>query len=728
MSNAVEATPPAALPRVPPSNRARGQRLFQSAALMFAVTTCCVLMGLLATRYPVWVDATSTRSHRLSPRTLDALAKLRGATELVVTVNSAAIDGRSAERTRDVLDTLGRASDKLTVTIVDVASASGAASLDGVWQRIGTRYADELRKHQTIIAALATHEAELGLQLGRLSGLFADAETSVGEGEKNAEAMKRFLGDAALFCRLGAKDIADALEKSRELVKTPIGRSPVPSFDSETVALRQPLATIGAQLSQTAQTLEAAAKASDEQLPTSVRDRLKPLSAEVNAVRDRLARVEAGMGDLPRMPLVNVARVLERSSAVLVIGPPPEAGVAGAGRDLAAVDIDALFPARNAGSDVPQTRIDMRAKTEEVIGSAIASLVNPAPPILILLHGEDARFAPDFARFVEVFERLRLRGIDVVEWPVWIDKDLPSLTKINPKGDRPVVFATIYTIPSTPQDAARYVTLARTVEQLASAGKPMLISLNPSTMPAIGQPDAMAEFLGPMGLKVDTGRPLLHQVSTPSNPVATAETFLTASGGEHPISRAINGLRVRLPWAMALHPQQGAGAAVTPLLGVEADGKTWGESQWIEFRSVPLNQRAFIRSQDQPRPDSQRDDAQGPWVVGAAVERKLTEPAKTQRLVVIGSNGWFLDEVAESAQLVDNRRSLVNPGNTELFEASIYWLAGQDAAIGASPQAEAAPVIPALSAGTVGAIRWALIAGLPMLILLVGAVWRLVKG
>jgi hypothetical protein len=97
--------------------------------------------------------------------------------------------------------------------------------------------------------------------------------------------------------------------------------------------------------------------------------------------------------------------------------------------------------------------------------------------------------------------------------------------------------------------------------------------------------------------------------------------------------------------------------------------------------------------------------------------------------VVVGSNTWFRDDIADAAEMVDNRVRLINPGNSELFESSVYWLARQDQSIGASPEASAVPVIPSdLSTGALSAIRWMLIAGLPVVILLAGAVWRVVRG
>lgn len=734
-------------PVAPPPQRPRARLLLQTVVVMLAVTACCMFAGLIAHRAPFYIDATSTRVHRLSAGTLATLARLAGPTELVVTINSAAIDARSAERTRDVLDTFDRASDRLSVTIVDVASPAGLDRLDEVWARIAARCAAELEEQRRSLGSAAATAEELAPRLERLGASLAEIEkvvdTDVAAHERTITALKRFINDAASFCRLGAKDITEAIARSKELSTTTIGRSPIPALDSAAQALRRPLPTISAQLGQLAQSIDAATGAKNEQVPLVIKDRLRPIGPELGEVRDRLARVEGRLSALPRPPVISVARVLERSSAAMVVGPPGAGPGAGdRGRNVAGVDIDSLFPAQ-LGEDVAATRIDLRARTEELIASALASLVNPAPPIVMLMHGENARLAPDFSRFAGVFERLRLRGIDVVEWATALDKNEPSVAKLaRSTGEagpaRPIVYAALYTVPETPEDAARFVALSRVLENLIAEGKPLLLSISPSTLPAIGQDDPVAALLVPLGIKPDSGRPILHRVGTPASPVVTADTMLTGTAvatedgagtpDRHVIRSALSGLRTRLPWAIPLRVLDQAPATISPLLMVLDDGTTWAESQWSEFRAVPAPQRPYIRVQDQPREDSQRDDGAGPWVVAAAVERKAPERTTMQRLVIVGASGWFLDEIAEAAVLVDNKRVPVNPGNSELFEASVYWLAGQESVIGTSPQSAAAAVIPPLSPGTISAIRWALVGGLPVLILLIGAVWRTTRG
>jgi hypothetical protein len=114
--------------------------------------------------------------------------------------------------------------------------------------------------------------------------------------------------------------------------------------------------------------------------------------------------------------------------------------------------------------------------------------------------------------------------------------------------------------------------------------------------------------------------------------------------------------------------------------------------------------------------------------VSAAVERTVSGVDRPQRLVVIGSNSWFTDQVMGEAASVDGRIVPANPGNLELMEASIYWLAGQDDAIAQSATARAVPLIRSLDPGMLSLLRWLAIAGLPGAVLALGVAWRLARG
>jgi hypothetical protein len=212
---------------------------------------------------------------------------------------------------------------------------------------------------------------------------------------------------------------------------------------------------------------------------------------------------------------------------------------------------------------------------------------------------------------------------------------------------------------------------------------------------------------------------------------------------DHPIGRAVRGLPLRLEWPIAIQTpdtaertagaptsaEPGAGSTdsnttATPIYTVD-DPNVWAESQWLSYWQVRMAEHDLVPNK--PARDSQRDlaaAAQTPVVVAA--ERRA--PSGPQRLVVVGSNTWFMDRIAQERAMVDGRPVLTNPGNSELFEAAVYWLAGQDQMIAQSPTARAVPLIRPLGGGTLLLLRWGAIAGLPGLVLLAGLAWRLARG
>jgi hypothetical protein len=186
----------------------------------------------------------------------------------------------------------------------------------------------------------------------------------------------------------------------------------------------------------------------------------------------------------------------------------------------------------------------------------------------------------------------------------------------------------------------------------------------------------------------------------------------------------VRGLRTRFEWPVGLRILEDA-HRVTPLFAVD-DKATWGESQWLGYMQVPIGQHHQVPNP--PSPDSPRDDTSGSWVLAAAAERIVPGLDHPQRLVAIGSNIWFVDRIMADLDEADGRILPANPGNAELLEAAVYWLAGQDELIAQTPTARAVPLISDLSPGLLLALRLAAIGGLPALVLAFGAAWRVLRG
>jgi hypothetical protein len=171
---------------------------------------------------------------------------------------------------------------------------------------------------------------------------------------------------------------------------------------------------------------------------------------------------------------------------------------------------------------------------------------------------------------------------------------------------------------------------------------------------------------------------------------------------------------------------------VIPLYTLPATESTWSESQWLRLWQVPESQRAmmsdlpaFDKDHDSRWPEGRPGDKTQKWLLAAAAERSEVG-APPQRTVIVGANWWFFDKIAQPQISVDGRAGAARPGNTELFEASVYWLAGQDEYIAQSPNAQAFAIIQ--DTNVLSALRMTTIFGVPAGVLLLGVLYRLVRG
>ena len=77
---------------------------------------------------------------------------------------------------------------------------------------------------------------------------------------------------------------------------------------------------------------------------------------------------------------------------------------------------------------------------------------------------------------------------------------------------------------------------------------------------------------------------------------------------------------------------------------------------------------------------------------------------------------------------VDGRVVTMFPGNLELLESSVYWLANQDELIAQSPSAQSVAVIQPMQVNVLSGLRITMIAGLTFAVLALGGVLRLLRG
>lgn len=664
---------------------------------------------------------------------------------------------------------------RFKTTIIDTSSAAGQQRYDELLSRLAkgaeAGIAKQLEGVNAAIDSTKSASAELAAAAETMLAIRAmlGKPDSTPAQAASMDTIRRFFEDQAAVCRAFSKSLADAAARAADRLSQP-GESglPVPPLDSAVLLVRPELGKLAGDLPNLNSALDRFALT--QGVPVEASSKASELSKSIANLRDRLARRVAEIDAFRPLPIVTLARAILRTrAAILIADPAAHSGAAGtsnaARRDMVAIDPDALLPQLPASSD-QHASLDARFRTEELIAAGVASMLNDTRPTAVFVHAGEKRLMPSFAPWWSgVASRLALRGIDCNEWPVMLDEQPPVIAgatpseagAVNPVASAsaaPVVYIMVGLEVRRAEDAARLSKLSAALSRLIRDGKCVLVSAAPSNLPSGGAADPMAEPLEALQIKADTGLVLLEEsrgITASGNQRAVAPDFTIigsaspTSGSDaapHAIASAVAGSPTYLPWVIPISrlaprantaPNPGAAPAtdstdvsLTPILTISAKPRVWAESEWLQLWQTPADQRLRV---PQPAMDSPRDKpSTNDWWVGVAAERRSPAFSRPQRVVVIGSPAWYFDIIADAQSAVDGRVTYAAPGNFELLHASIAWLAGRDDLIARSAGVMASPRLPELSDGGLRSMRIALIGGVPMLVLVLGAIWRVWRG
>jgi hypothetical protein len=675
-------------------------------------------------RYSARVDVTSAGEQRLAPSTLAVLeqAALLGEVEIVVAVDAASLEPWARRTVRDVLDLLEHAG-RVRASEIDVGSVEGQAAYGALLGRLIEREREGIDRHIVAVGSAAAQAEASGGQLGQrvAPGLLALRDL-LGGGEQ-AAGVASGLEQWAVVVRAASTRLAEAAGAARSALAEPDPALPIPPLAQHEAALRQVLNERSTELESLTRELEALAGSAfgtDE-----LRSAAQALARTAAEARDALARASDALGRLPRLDVLRIATALGAAEVALVIGPP--------GTGVSGIDIGTLYEPDIVASDGTRITGDVRFQAEELLASAVSTVLSAARPIVVLTHGESASILDNRQYFAGAGERMARRGIDMAEWRALREPEPPELRELDPDGTRPRVYAVLAPDSSaaarSPDEAPgpeRATAVGRAVERLIEDRAAVLLSVVPSVLPSYGEADPVAEPLAALGVDLRTGVMLLRGEASARAQELRTEFEVVPRGEGHVVLGATSNLLTMLSYPVPIEWSGAAGVEVTPLLTVAESGSVWGETQWVRLWQTPREQRPLLP--EKPRPDAGVDDTEGPWTVAAAIERTDGGAARIGRIVVVGSSGWFFDPVAARYQSTDGRVALAWPGNAELFEAAVLWLAGEDELIAQSAGARATPLVGPIEPGKLSMLRWGLIAGLPLLTLAVGVVWRLVRG
>lgn len=680
-----------------------------SFTLIVAATASFALAAAIADRYALRFDVTATREHSLAERTQSILDQLDRTVEIVLIADDRMIDPRARRRIGDVLDAFEQSSAHVSVTRVNPVSDAGRETFEALQSRVRGLYEADLAKRRKATAESAAGADRLVTQLESLSDLLLSLKPALSDaGDPLADEVE----NVAAVARLQARALRPVAEQAHAALNAGSG-----SVESARTALAGALASQRDQLAGFAAELAGAAAQVEAGSPIEEGWRRAQRLAESG--RDLAARHADALERLGRSEADVVLRILQTADAVLILSE---------GKSTA-IPFASLFPTTERLNESGGTATDLRFIGEELITTAIASLTRPTTPVVVLVHNLPGRLLTDSgeasssqARQVigAMLDRLSLRGMRAAEWPVAISAARPSLLTINPDGARPVVWLSFGTEGTSAEAASRFDAYARALESLIADGESVLVSLAPSTRPASGGTDPAAAALKPLGVNAATGKPLIRRIRTATGAAFDLSFILRRSASEHPIASAISGLPTTFTWATPLTIAENADAV--PILNIEDSPDVWAEAEWLSHANMP-DDRPWA-SAAAPTPNDTFDIVAGPWTIGVAIERILPPGASRQRIVTIGSPGWFFDRLAHRTGTSEGRTISLSPGNHELLEASIYWLAGQDEMIAPSARTADIPRIGPMSDAQLALIRYALIFGLPAGVLALGVLMR----
>lgn len=699
------------------------RRVFFWLWTVIGLSAACLAIAfanVLAERHLPRFDVTATGEHRLSPRATTVLEKLQSPARLIIATALRKVSPEALRDTTDVLERFSK-SGKVEVSLLDSAAPDGVRAFQSLLRDLTDADKSTLDAQAASVRATAITAVDLGKSAqGELSALLLSLRDAVGGSGTGSEAARQTLEQRAAASRLAGRDVQTSLAKLEETMELQIGDLHVIGADRGADLLRKQLRAAGEQMGVTAAELRRLAK---QPLGDAITARAAALAERFAGERDRFGVAADSLSRVRPPASLRLARALSQNAGAILLPP------AGAGSDPVAIPLDELFPEQDrvvrAGA-----KADNRRRVEEHVTAALASTLQTARPIAVFTHAEEKLYVSDAPFLEKLRDHLALRAMDMVEWSVLLEAQPTQLSRLDPSAQRPVVYVILPPDSTATARASegrggieRSQRLGAALEKLLASGKSVLLSVNPSIQRTYGDTDPIAAAIKPLGIEPASGKPIMTELTSESG--RTVETDRALVAGEevtHPILGAIRGLPTYLPWPIGLTlPSESKGAA--PLLKLPASENTWAESRWLLLWQTPRQQRS--RLGEMPKFDAGQDD-RGPWTLAAAIEQEAL--GTRQRIVVVGSSGWFFDTITQAAASVDGRVVAQFPGNMELFDASLLWLTGGDDLIAQSPQADAVPLVGAIDPQRLLMLRLLLILGVPVAVLALGVVHRVVFG
>ncbi|MEM0913368.1 MAG: Gldg family protein [Planctomycetota bacterium] len=704
-----EPTPAKSEAPTPPSQASRRLRIGLSVAVaaIAAVGVVIVLNMLVAysvrnagatVKDLVRYDLTATRRYSLSPQSRQVLDGL-GQDIVIVRVFSAR-GAEPVERVVDLIDEYRQYSPR--VSVEDVDPSLSITAVERLGQRVVGEFGDEVDPLVASIEQARLAVDELGNAFVDVAALLQANSDEGGLGEGTAGQVNQFL-------LTGLSRFAEELQVADDRIEVLINQ-PLPELGRVKTALSGTLGGLAqAQLPEAVRVLEAAVR--DPEAPPSAKDRFLQAATLMTAATEQATAAATTLDDAPDAQSYNrVASTLRGQEAVAIIGD-------GAVRALA---LSELY------REPDQAMLDELGNREfgfigeERITGAIAAMQWPAPPLAVFVYDNRPATGPG-GDYTRVADRLSAAGFVVEQWsprgqqmPGQFGMPGQTIPTPAPEPDpgQPAVWIVLPAEPSQTQNpmAGMDGSQRQPVADLLARRLPQgdaamaLFAANPGVTFGLADPvlDLLAERFG---IEPRLDELVAQARPTPNAGEQTVYQFnVTRWPDASPIDGALSGMPAVFSVASPVDSAEIEGVTHTQLVALDA-AKMWLVS---DFTSMQALQDATF----------DEEAAVEDVTIALAAETTGDAEAPAQRVIAIADSTWATDYITGYGPLGPGTADVVGstfPGNGELFVNAVYWLAGTDELIAATPRSQDIRRVGEVSPTAGRVVTLLLLIGLPLL-------------
>jgi len=690
-----------------PRQRHRARRIAQSINLLVflaAVLAICASGAFIAHlgRYDVQIDATKTRAYSLSQQTRTLLDGIEGEWTISIVLVESNVDRAVLRQIEEVLERYRESGSRIDIERIDPTDPASLAQYEALILRLRDLFAPQIEEYEEQLgrareayAGLLPFAANEAAALGRFV-------TQLGaEGGLGTE-LAQLRGGFSLIAQNGpqileAVDAALATDQSR----------PLPDYE----AARD---TLYAATSQAAQDLSEVARFYAMRASTAgISEELRQHLSAGSRNHQSLAATLQGRADpllhLRPLELTTIARELARGEAAVITG----------NHRAAVIPAWQLFPRSQRSNREGTVTFDERFRGEQILSSTIRSLVVERMPLVVFVHSRGDSVLRRSGDGKDVFGSasiLQSSRYVVTEWrPERVERPQPA-------SGQPAVWIVLPPAPgeggaNPAVKSKEELLLIERARLLLEGGEPVLLSLYPSILHKLRQPDPWQELAQSLDFDADTARVIFEAATAADGRrVVSQHLELLDLPSAHPIARAVHGQRLGFVLPVPVNSGSSDFSRHWSIAEVAPAANRWLEEEWVT---------AVAGGATEMEPQPEQALQQPVPVVAASERRHPLEQSVAQRIIVVGSGSWMLTGVADYwHELGGERIALQFPGNYELLQASVAWLAGMDDLIAQSPTSQQVERLEGLNDRNRTLWWWIIMAGLPGAALVMGImVW-----